>query len=273
MELAPCRWECSRGRCVAVCICVQKQRALAQAPVCTCCSSSAGLSCSEGLPGVRTDPAAPAGHLPARAGPAPPWSAALLVPWTAVVAGSCLSTRSPGRSVSIRRGPALYRGVLAPLLQGCGAGCSVRPECKRCSSGSAWWCSRKGSSPVREAIAAAAGGPGSCSPSLCQDRSPGQGEHQSLLPAAHLGLWAPPVLFSELFLEVLVAATGKMLLSVSKGTGLFSRCQLQPLLGRGPFHSLVQLSHQQIAQQILAFSSGIQQLASQKGLPLSLKGF
>lgn len=134
MELAPCRWECSRGRCVTVCICVQKQRALAQAPVCTCCSSSAGLSCSEGLPGVRTDPAAPAGHLPARAGPAPPWSAALLVPWTAVGAGSCLSTRSPGRSVSIRRGPALYRGVLAPLLQGCGAGCSVRPECKRCSS-------------------------------------------------------------------------------------------------------------------------------------------
>lgn len=114
---------------------------------------------------------------------------------------------------------------------------------------------------------------GSCSPSLCQDRSPGQGEHQSLLPAAHLGLWAPPVLFSELFLEVLVAATGKMLLSVSKGTGLFSQCQLQPLLGRGQFHSLVQLSHQQIAQQILAFSSGIQQLASQKGLPLSLKGF
>lgn len=54
-------------------------------------------------------------------------------------------------------------------------------------------------------------------------------EHQSLLPAAHMGLWFS---FPSCSWKCWWQQQGNgLLLNVSKGKGLFSQCELQPLLG------------------------------------------
>lgn len=178
-----------------------------------CCSSSAGLPCSKGLPGLPMDTAAPAG--PFQPGQGQPHAGVQLTLCpAAVTAGLCLSAGWYPGSVPA---PRLCRCCFCRALEGSDLSASSAAMAGACR------CPRQWFLPAGEVSAAAKGGLGSCSPSLGHDGS------TSL--CFLLLTWAPTVLFSKLFLEVLEAPTGKMvLLNVSKGKALFSQCQLQPPL-------------------------------------------
>lgn len=150
------------------------------------------------LPGLPTDTAAPAGHLAARAGPA--------------LQLTCVLSSCDCGALS------LHPAVLMLLMQGCGTGSGSELSANSAARAGACWCPRKWFLPCPNDCCSQ-GGLGSCSPSLAQDGN------TSL--CFLLLTWAPPTLLSKLFLEVLEAATGKMvLLNVSKGKALFSQFSL-----------------------------------------------